>query len=130
MSLVEVLAGAVIGAVVAGGTMTAFVTALRIAEPPRVNVEAIQMLQQTMERQRNRIACDDGWFNTATCRADFAPSRAFTPDPTSPLLRGPNNRFSGPMPVAEMKAKQLDCSGDGVPDCMQVTVRVKAGEAP
>lgn len=64
LSLVEIVAALVIGGVVTVGTLTALTAAVRIMNAVGVEAdpEADQLAQQTLERYRNRIACDDPWF--------------------------------------------------------------------
>ena len=64
MTLVEIVAALVIGGVITVGTLTALTTAIRIMNTVGVQVdpEADLLAQQTLERYRNRIACDDPWF--------------------------------------------------------------------
>ncbi len=69
-TMFEVLVSSAIGAVIAGGTMTAFVTAARLVKDQDnpVKLEATSYAQQTIERFRNRIACTDPeWFNSVDC---------------------------------------------------------------
>ena len=67
VTLAEVLVSAVVVAVLAGGTLLAFVSAVRISQRVPSTVEATSYAQQTLERYRNLIACDSAWFNPATC---------------------------------------------------------------
>jgi len=70
--------------------------------------------QQTIERNRNRVACDD-WFNGANCTAT-APANADTMTTGRlPALAGTRNYTVTP----------ADCDGDGtVGDCLQMQVTV------
>ena len=72
LTLVEIVAASVIGALVAGGTMMAFVTAQKLTQIASTQVEATYYSQQTLERFRNKIACrqagegsGDTWFDEA-----------------------------------------------------------------
>lgn len=82
-SLIEVLAAALIAAVVAGGTMMAFVTAARITRERGSAgfVEASTYAQQTAERFRNMIACDSAWFTPGTCAPSASLPTDWTNDP-------------------------------------------------
>ena len=89
VTLIEVIAAAVIGSVIAGGTMVAFVTALNISQRASQATELDYLAQQTMERFRNRIACDDTWFAAPGCTAAAIPP---TDDPipaTAPIQKFP-----------------------------------------
>lgn len=62
-----------IGGVLAGGTMIAFLRASRLAQGSSNTVEATSLAQQTVERFRNKVAClqtgeaaSDTWFD-ASC---------------------------------------------------------------
>jgi len=62
-TLLEVLVASVIAAVIAGGTMMAFVTAARIGSQQSnpMMAEASGYAQQTLERFRNRVAANSPW---------------------------------------------------------------------
>lgn len=63
-TLTEVLVASLLGSVVAGGTLMAYVTASRMLQGalhPDL-AEANILAQQTIERFRNRVAADDGWL--------------------------------------------------------------------
>lgn len=127
MSLMELLAAAVIGSLMAGGTLLAFVTAMRIRHPNRVNADQMQLLYYEVERLRNRIACDQwSWFNPV-CRGrrDIPTEQDNSPLPLklrdSPDVAGV---------VREVIAQPQDCTGDGIDDCMKVTARLVQGAAP
>ncbi len=114
-SLVEVLVGSLIGAVLVAGLMAAFLTALRITAVGQGNTEAAAFAQQTLERFRNMIACDLGWFD-ATCAPGALPSNVS--DPLSPgALYGSGTRT--------YTVTSADCDGIGGPgDCFKVVVKV------
>ncbi len=67
MTLIEVVIASMITVVVAAGTMTAFVTAVRISRSVGGSETATFQAQQTIERFRNHIGCDDPWFDPASC---------------------------------------------------------------
>ena len=110
MTLIEILAAALIGAVVAGGVMAAFITALRISQGAAVVFNLSALSGQTLERYRNRIACDDAWFNPVTCTPVALPVNA--PDPAPGVTR-------------TYTVTALDCDGVAGPgDCFQVMAKV------
>ncbi len=144
-TLVEVLAASAIGAVVTGGTLMAFVTAARLTaerDDPSI-VEASGFAQQTIERFRNRIACDDVvWFD-ASCQPLDIPGRiqsapgAWTPDPF--VNSGGGNYPLGSLSILDVdgdgaydaaarrcyRAWQVDCDGDGTDgDCYAFEAQV------
>lgn len=92
-TMVEILAAAVVAAVIAGGSMLAFVAAsrmMRLGDTPAV-AEASGYAQQTIERFRNMIACDSPWFLAGTC----------APRPNPPNLDGmPTGWVADPLPAA------------------------------
>ena len=112
-SLTEVLVALVILSVLAAGTLMAFVAAIRISRASGTGQATIFLAQQTAERFRNKIACNQGgpatdtWYGgTATC------------DPTPPV--GPQ---ADPVTGATYEVTQVDCDGDGIPgDCLQIQV--------
>ena len=110
-TLLEVVLAAVIGSVIAGGTMIAFVTALNISHRASGTSEAAHLAQQTIERFRNRIACDDGWFDPATCAASGLPA-GWQPD-------------GGLPPAITARDYQVTAGCNGEPDCVTVQVRVQ-----
>ena len=115
-SLIEVLVGSVIGAVLVAGLMAAFLTALRVSEHGGGNTEAASLAQQTLERFRNEIACGPGsWFDVA-CNPSALPANA--PDPLGGgALYGSGTRSYTVTPA--------DCDGvGGVGDCFKVVAKV------
>ena len=123
-SLIEIVAASVIGALVAGGTMTAFVMTVKFSQKASSHTEATQLAQQTLERFRDRVACrqsgqtqSDTWYDTS-CNAD-APAGSTTDSiPASSVLP----KFSG---ARTYKVVPADCDGDGsAGDCMKVVTKV------
>ena len=113
MTLIEILMALVVLAVLAGGTLMAFVTAIRISRASGTGQATIFLAQQTAERFRNKIACNQGepasdtWYDgTAAC--DAAP-------PVGPQI--------DPVTGATYEVTPVDCDGVGGPgDCLQVQV--------
>ena len=62
MTLIEVLAASVIGALLAAGTILAFVMGVKLSRGSVMSGDASAYAAQTIERNRNHIACDDAWF--------------------------------------------------------------------
>ncbi|OGX13803.1 MAG: hypothetical protein A3I71_06180 [Omnitrophica WOR_2 bacterium RIFCSPLOWO2_02_FULL_63_16] len=122
MTLVEIVAALVISGVVTVGTLTALTTAVRLMNSVGVQVdpEADGLAQQTLERYRNRIACDDPWFeggvtpcvllNNPTIGDDPLPSPTTATSRTFALTSGP------------------DGDADGAPDYYIMAVNVKTPE--
>ena len=119
MSLIEVLVGAAIAAVLVGGLMGAFLTAMRISARGSVNTEAAGLVQQTLERLRNKVACGEGnpgeWFNSA-CAPTLPPANTSDPIVGGALFGGTRTYTVTPE----------DC--DGVPggpsNCLKVVAKV------
>lgn len=113
MTLVEVLVGATILSVLVGGLMASFVTAFRITGVGEGNTEASGYAQQTLERFRNRIACDDLWFGTPSC-AFAAPVSTADALPVGALYGGTRTYTVTPE----------DCDGviGGPANCLKVVV--------
>ena len=120
-TLIEVMAASAIAAVVASGTMAAFVAAARMSRVQNspTFAEASDYAEQTLERFRNRVATDDttvfrnppvaGW------QSDPLPPSATTSE--SLLWKTPTSR--------KYRITAEDCDGDGTAgDCYAVTVRV------
>ena len=121
VTLTEVLVASAITSMVAGGTLTAFVTAARIQQAtngPRT-VEASGYAQQWLEALRNRVADDDTFFSS---KAPGGVSLGWQDDdPATGVVRR----------VYRVDAK--DCDGDGIvagagtppeADCYAVTVKM------
>jgi len=75
-TLIEIVMASLIGGVLAGGTMIAFLRASRLAQGSSNTVEATSLAQQTVERFRNKIACrqpDEGsgqtWYDESCAPA-------------------------------------------------------------
>lgn len=113
-SLVEVVVGSLIASVLVAGLMAAFLTALRISSVGGGNVEASSLVQQTLERFRNRVACDDAWFNPVTCFASSLPPA----NSSDPLSAGA--MFGG---TRTYTITQANC-GTGLGDCFKVVAKV------
>ena len=102
LSLVEIVAALVISGVVTVGTLTALTTAVRVMNSVGVQVdpEADGLAQQTLERYRNRIACDDPWFeggvtpcvllSNPTSGTDALPSPTTATSRTYAMTPGPD----------------------------------------
>ena len=127
ITLVELIAASVAVALLAAVTLIAFLTSARISSQSNQHVGAAYLLQQTIERFRNQVACDNTtnvpgadptsptpqWFG-ANCAsvADF--------NANEPLPPGYTTR--------DYKVQAVDCDQDtknpGVPDCFEVTATV------
>lgn len=119
----------VIGVLVAAGTAKAFVLAAKLARRSVATVEATDYAAQTLERFRNRIACDDAWFSTA---CNFVGPTSSVPD--DPLPAGPavssRSAFLHPnfTPARRYRVQPADCDGNGTAgDCYRVEVKVSWG---
>ena len=124
-SLIEIIAASVIGALVAGGTMTAFVMTVRFSQKAGSHTEAAQLAQQTLEKFRDRVACrkagqtqNDAWYDETNCAADAPAGSTGDPIPGSSVL----SRFGG---ARTYKVEPADCDGDGsAGDCVKVVTKV------
>lgn len=125
ITLVEILIAALVGVMIAGGTMLAFVSAKKTSVGAAGVVEAADFAQQTIERFRNKIACDNSdWFTAATCATTLPAAPAWTADglPASP---GPLSMI-GQGGIRRYQVTPLDCDNDGtVGDCFQVDANVR-----
>jgi len=63
MTLIEITVASIIGLLVAGGTMTAFLLAVKTSRSSLTEVDAAALAQQTIEKLRNNVACDSTWFD-------------------------------------------------------------------
>ena len=120
-TLIEVLVGSLIGAVLIAGLMAAFLTALRVSSHTGGGmVEAASYAQQTLEHFRNRVACDDAWFNAA-CAPAALPSNANDALPAGALFAA----ASSTAPTRTYTVTPADCDGDGATgDCFKVVTKV------
>ena len=122
-TLIEIMAASAVAAVVASGTMMAFVAAARMSRASNspMFAEASDFTRQTLERFRNRVATDDtivfpdlagaGWQN------DPLPVPAPGTNSESLLWKTPTSR--------RYRVTAEDCDGDGTAgDCYAMTVRV------
>ena len=124
-TLLEVVVAGMISALVAGGTMAAFITAARIsqAQSNPGNAEAVGYARDTVDRLRNLVACDAGqWYSGAGCTPAIpggwvAEPIAFGGGGSQSILNVPTRRC--------YQAQPADCDGNGVNgDCVSVEVRV------
>jgi Tfp pilus assembly protein PilV len=121
VGLIEVLIGGAIGSILVAGMMATFLAVARMTESGYGNIEAAALTQQTLERFRNRIACDDAWFQPATCAATGLPApNSF--DPTSATGLMPGALYGGTRRYSVIAA---DCDGiGGAGDCFRVIAKV------
>ena len=125
-TLIEVLVASLISAVVAGGTLTAFVTAARLARQASspASLEAAAYAQQTLEEYRNMIACDSAWFDSANCTVSAGLPSVWT---NEPLPAGGTESIQNLGGGAKRcyRVNSADCDGNGTTgDCFQVEVVV------
>ena len=131
-TLIEILAASILAAMVAGGTMSAFVTASRILQAKNAvgSAEASGYAQQTIEQLRNFIACDSPWFtNDAACTPSAALPTAWQADPlpaaeagTRSILATTAKRCYRVLPQNCDQPNGIEASGSG--NCFAVQVRV------
>ncbi len=120
MTLIEVLAASVIGALLAAGTILALVMGVKLSRASVTSSDASAYAAQTIERNRNRIACDDAWFNSGCTYAGPGPS---VEQPDAPAL--PTDSSLEPLPDVNRRftMEPKDCDGvDGPGDCYLMTV--------
>jgi len=121
VTLIEILVASLIGALLAGGTMMAFVMARKLGQGSARTAEATPFAQQTIERFRNMIACDGAWFNSSNCSSGPSLPTNWTSDPLptgSPLLALGGTR--------QYKVTPKDCDGDGTSgDCFEVQTQLQ-----
>ncbi len=131
VSLFDVLVAAVIASFMAGGTLLAFVTAMRIRQPDTLSLDQMKLLRHEVERLRNRIACDEwSWFDHPVCRGrPNIPNERRASD-TAPLPPGLRESPSLVGVIREVIVRPEDCTGDGIVDCMKVTAHLVQGAAP
>lgn len=124
VTLIEVIVAALIGVMIAGGTMLAFMTAKKTSVGAAGAVEAADLAQQTIERFRNKIACDDpDWFKAATCATTLPATPTLKTDglPGNPGLLS----VIGQGGSRQYQVTPFDCDGDGTKgDCFQVDTKV------
>jgi hypothetical protein len=123
----ELLVASVVSVVVAGGTFMAFVAAARMRgeESNPATAEAAAYAQQTVERFRNRVACQGSpWFDPAcnpTLPAGWQSDPFVGGGGTESILTGPARRC--------YQVQPFDCDGDGTDgDCLQMDVTVCWGD--
>lgn len=80
LTLIEVLVAMVILGILAGGTLMVFLTAIQIAKQAGISQATIFLAQQTAERFRNKIACQqpseaasDTWYSGGPVCAPVPP---------------------------------------------------------
>lgn len=109
LTLIEIVIASIIGGLIAAGTMQAFIAAIRISRLGSQNSQVAFLAQETIERLRNNIACDNaGWFNPADCDQGVTQVAV---DDTPAGVSGLNwRRFSV---VPDNNTASLDLDGDG-----------------
>lgn len=129
-TFIEVLVASAIVALMAGGTMLAFLLAARLSQGASTLGDAGFFAQQTLEKFRNKIACrqtgesgptptppGDTWYD-ASCAASV-PSAS----PSDVLPAGQlKDRYGG---ARTYTVTSKDCDGvGGAGDCLEVRVKV------
>lgn len=130
-TLTEVLIAAVIGAVVAWGTASAFLAAARMmrAKNNSTLAEAASYAQQTLERNRNLIACGAPWFDPTTCAptlpTGWQDDAFLEADDITPYAGGTESILNPPGAERRYCVTPADCDlASGPGDCFKVEVRV------
>lgn len=130
LTLVEIMIAALVGVVVAGGTMLAFTTAKKVSVGSSGTVEAADLAQQTIERFRNRIACDDPWFAAANCGIDPTALTDWTVDPDAGNIANGLPASPGSLSVIgqggmrQYRVVAADCDGAPGDECLKVETKV------
>ena len=119
-TMLEVIVAAAIGALLAGGTMVAFMMTSKMSMDASNKSEAAYLTQQTMERFRNKVACDESrWFD-ASCKSTM--TGAWIDDP---IPAGAAPSVAGFAANRQYKVEPADCDGDGtVGDCLKVVTKL------
>ena len=116
--MTEVLAASLITALLAGGVIMSFLAAVRISERPAAAVEAASYAEQTLERYRNMVACDNSTWFTPAC----APKLGLPLNDPDVIAGGPLQALGA---TRNYTVTPDDCDGDGtLGDCFKVTVNV------
>jgi len=131
VSLIEVLVAAVIGSLIAAGTLMAFVLSSKVTTESVEQTEALHFAIETIERFRNRVACDDVWFDDSGVNCNFGGVDtnlpvALTSDPF-PLPATPSTSALINHGMSETRQYQVvpgDCDGAAGADCYTVNVVV------
>jgi prepilin-type N-terminal cleavage/methylation domain-containing protein len=126
MTMIEILVASVVAAVVAGGTMAGFIAAARMtrAQSNTQLAEAAGFAQESLEKNRNMIACDSPWFNVATCTPAGGMPTVWMDDPIVGGA-GTDSIVNGPGAQRRFCMIPRDCDGDAVNgDCFEALVRV------
>lgn len=123
LTLMEILIAALIGVVAAGGMMVATTMSQKTSAGAVGVVEAADFAQQTIERFRNKIACDDiDWFNAPDCTAAGLPA-GWTADDLPPATDTLSMLAQGG--TRQYQIAEFDCDEDGqVGDCYKVESKV------
>ena len=123
VTMMELLTASVIAAFLAGGTMIAFLAASKLTRQAPVDVEAVSFAQQTLEGLRNRIACNDAWFDPSTPQCDPDPTvLTGSPQPDGLPASALRDTYNG---TRTYTVTPEDCDGDGTAgDCFKVKVTV------
>ena len=127
-TLAETLVASVVGALIAGGTMMAFVSSARMMQDQdsAAIAEATWYVHETAERFRNRIACATtadprNWYD-AVCNPTLP---AGWQQDSLPVSGGSESILSSPGAKRCYQVTQNDCDEDGVNgDCLAIQVRI------
>ena len=131
-TFIEMLVASVIAAVVAGGTMAAFVTAGKITRAHNAGsfAEAEGYALQTAEQFRNMISCAqpadlNAWFDgSANCLPTLNIPTAWTTAQLPPG-GGTTKTIQNSAAVRRYRVTEADCDEDGAAgDCLQMSVKV------
>jgi len=122
VTFLEILIASLITALVVSGTMMAYVTAVKISREAVFVSEATAFAVQTMERFRNRMACDDAWLDPDTCGPGLGLPNVWTADVLPGGAQG--STLPGGARVYKVTEGPDDFDGDGVGDYYRVMAKV------
>ena len=124
VTLIELLVASVMVALLAGAMLVAFLTSARMSSQSTQHTEAASLLQQTLERFRNQVACDNNAdvpnaTPLSTVKHWFEPNCLSSADFTADDLPLPSDYTQ-----RDYTVQAANCDGIPGPDCFKVEAHV------
>jgi len=120
ITLVEILVSSIIGALIAGGTMTAFLLAARNTRASMGHADMAALFQESFEKIRNSVSCENSPYFDGNCNPVTVPGL----NDNDPIpAEHPLKRWD-PTATRTVGVEAHDCDGLPGNDCLKVIVKI------
>ncbi len=120
VTLVEILISSVIGALIAGGTMTAFMLAARNTRASMGHADMAALFQESFEKIRNSVSCENSLYFDGSCNPVTVPGA----NDNDPIPASHPFKQWDPAATRTVDVEAYDCDGLPGNDCLKVIVKI------